>query len=248
MTANFLSLSSELRNKIYELLLLHPHTVNPRDHYLRPDTFSPGLFLASKIVHIEATSFFYAQNCFDLTSYDPKDLQLFLNQIGRNNANCIRHVLMNFPGFQCLDLDNVTLETESIHILATLQSDCANLNKITTSLDSTDNMELKLDALDHPNIIRQALTLMNARFRAISSLHEIVVEVYRDGPSDHIRKDMEMHGWTISANECVSECRFDDTSGYSEEDDYPSDSNSFDDDDEDYDIDNDSDFWRRAGD
>jgi hypothetical protein len=44
-------------------------------------------------------------------------------------------------------------------------------------------MALKLDALDYPKIITEALKLVNTRFRAISSLQEIVVEVYEDGPS-----------------------------------------------------------------
>lgn len=70
-------------------------------------------------------------------------------------------------------------------------------------------MEVKLDALDHPKIIAEALALVDARFRAFSSLQEIIVEVYEDGLSDHIRREMKNHGWTISATEYVEEPDFD---------------------------------------
>lgn len=70
-------------------------------------------------------------------------------------------------------------------------------------------MEVKLDALDHPKIVAEALALVDARFRAFSSLQEIIVEVYEDGPSNHIRREMKNHGWTISATEYVEEPDFD---------------------------------------
>lgn len=106
-------------------------------------------------------------------------------------------------------------------------------------------MELKLHALDSPKIVAQAIALVNARFRAISSLQEIIVEAYEDGPSDHIRREMKSHGWTISATEHMEESGSDRSFGDIEDDDYRYDDDSGDDD---YDIDDDSDFWRRAGD
>ena len=49
-------------------------------------------------------------------------------------------------------------------------------------------MELKLDALDNPKIVTEALQLVNTRFRAISSLQEIIVKVYKEGPRGYIRR------------------------------------------------------------
>ena len=106
-------------------------------------------------------------------------------------------------------------------------------------------MEVKLDTLDHPKIVAKALALVNARFRAISSLQEIIVEVYEDGPSGYIRREMKNQGWTISATEYVEESDFDRSFSDVEDDDYRYDDDSGGDD---YDIDDDSDFWRRAGD
>ena len=109
-------------------------------------------------------------------------------------------------------------------------------------------MELELDALDHPKIVAEAMALVNTRFRAISTLQEILVEVYEDGPNDHIRREMKSHGWTISGKEHVEESCSDRSFGDFEDIDY-----GYNDDDDDsgdykdeYDIDNDSDSWRRA--
>ncbi|ERF77024.1 hypothetical protein EPUS_06892 [Endocarpon pusillum Z07020] len=128
---------------------------------------------------------------------------------------------------------------DSVRILAKIQSDCNGLNTLTTSRYSTNAMELTLDALDSPETVAQAITLVDARFRAISSLQEIIVEVYEDGPSDDIRTEMKSHGWTISATKKGKELGSD-----SSFDDIGVDYDRYDD----YDIDNDSDFWRRAAD
>jgi len=46
------------------------------------------------------------------------------------------------------------------------------------------SMVCRLDNLDNPKIVTEALKLANTRFRAISFLQEIIVEVYKDGPND----------------------------------------------------------------
>ena len=248
MPPNFFSLPGELRNRIYELRLVHQEPIYPWTDYNPRLGLTLALLRANKTVHREASSLFYAQNCFDFTMGTPEDVASFLGQIGRNNADYIRHICINFPEFLYLDPDDVTLEDDSVGILANIQSSCANLSTLTTSLYSTNAMELRLDALDNPKIVTEALKLVDTRFRAISSLQEIIVEVYEDGPSDHIRREMENHGWTISTTENVEEQDFDRSFSDFEYDDYDYDDDSRDNDYDDYDIDNDSDFWRRARD
>ncbi|KAF2252374.1 hypothetical protein BU26DRAFT_517013 [Trematosphaeria pertusa] len=251
MPTNFLSLPSEVRNDIYEqLLVLQTPVACPTHPWLgrsQVRVLTPGLLLANKAVHSEASSLLYAQNRFDFTLCTPEHVASFLEQIGRNNADYIRHIRIDFPDFGYLEPNDVTFEDDSLRILAKIQSDCANLSTLTTSLSSTYAMELRLDALDNFRVVGEALKLVNTRFRAISSLQEIIVEVYEDGPSDHMRREMKSHGWTISTTEYVEESGFDES--FSDLEDYYS---GYDDDggdcDDDYDIDNDSDFWRRAGD
>ena len=105
-------------------------------------------------------------------------------------------------------------------------------------------MELSLDALENPKVAGEALALVDTHFRAISSLQEIIVEVYEDGPGEHTRRVMKSHGWTVNVVDYVEE---DFDRSFSDfEDDYGCVDGGDDSDDDCYDIDEDSDFWRRA--
>ncbi|KIM99303.1 hypothetical protein OIDMADRAFT_181647 [Oidiodendron maius Zn] len=218
MSTNFLTLPSELRNRVYELCVLHEEHLDPWTNYSPRQELTPGLLRANKAVHRETSSMFYAHNRFNFTTATPEDVASFLGTIGPNNADCIQHVCINFPTFRYLDPGDVTLEESSIGILTNIQSRCANLSTLTTSLCSTNAMALKLDALDYPKIATEALELVNTRFRAISSLQDIVVEVCEDGPSHYIRRKMESHGWTVSATEYIEELGSDKSFGDSEDD------------------------------
>ncbi|KAH8774772.1 hypothetical protein F5883DRAFT_412127 [Diaporthe sp. PMI_573] len=243
--ASFLSLPSELRNEIYELILLHDEPVDPCAEYDRQQKFTPGLLRANKVVNGEASPLFYGQNRFTLIRTTPKEVALFLEQIGCENAGYIRHILIDFPKFLYLDPGDITLEEDSVSILASIRNNCANLSTLTTSLYSTNAMEFRLDNLEHHTVANEALKLVDTHFRAIPSLQEIILEVYEDGPNGHIRGRMKSHGWTLSTTEYVEEEDWgrnfsdfdDDDYGYGDEDDYDN-----------YDIDDDSDFWRRAAD
>jgi len=261
MSANFLSLPSELRNNIYEQLLVLQQPITCPIRFWRrqlirragaTSAFTLGLLRANKIIHFEASSILYGKNCFDLECRSSEDVALFLERIGRKNASYILHMNLDFPEFQYLDPTDITIQDDSIGILTKIQSDCINLKTLTLSLSSTDEMEARLDALDYPKIVVEALRLVNARFRAISSLQEIIVEVYEDGPNDHIRREMKKHGWIINETkidepldfESLSFGNFDfdsDYRYYRTDSDYGIEA-------DDYDIDNDSDFWRRAAD
>jgi hypothetical protein len=250
MPTNLLSLPSEIRNNIYEQLLVLQEPVDPFNPWFRLTNLgalTPGLLLVNKAIHRETSSLLYAQNQFDFTQCTSESVTKFLDQIGRNNANYIRHIYIDFPEFNHLDMNNITLEDDSARILEKIQNDCIKLDTLTTSLRSTNDMELKLDALDHPKIVANAIALINARFRTILCLRDIVVEVYEDGPSKQIRSAMENHGWTIRTRknpEDIGSCR----SFTDSDDDYDDYSDRYDYNDDEYDIDYDSDFWRRAGD
>jgi hypothetical protein len=263
MTANFLSLPSELRNNIYEqLLVLQDPIVCSTHSWFRSfhlGALTPGLLLVNKTVHREASSLLYAQNRFDFTMCIPEYVASFFDQIGRNNANHIRHIYINFPSILNLGEHDATLEEDSIHMLARIQNDCTNLITLRTSLDSTDTAAFELDALDSPKAVVDMLALVDARFRAISSLREVIVEVYEDSVSAHIIDEMKSRGWTVEVTEQVEEPDFErdiievEDDRYRFEDDYD---NRSDDDygygfGHDYHVFDDGfddDYWRRAGD
>ena len=245
--SNFFSLPRELRDQIYELVILHPEPIDPWVDYGPPYNLTPELLRANKAINREASSLLYARNRFDFTSSTPENVASSLGQIGRNSADNIRHICIDFPRFLHLDPGNVTLEDDSVGIFANIRSGCANLSTLTTSLYSTNAMELRLDALDNLKLVTEALDVINTLFRTISTLQKIIVEVYEDGPSDFIRKEMDNHGWTMSATKYEEE-DFERSFSDFEYDDHYYDRGGDSDDRESYDIDNDSDFWRRAAD
>lgn len=204
--ASFLCLSGELRNKIYEQVLVHhekpiPLLTYPWGWQSTTLGLTPELLLANKTVHREASSLLYGQNRFNFAICTSEHVTCFFDQIGRNNANHIRHICIAFPNIRDLGRHDAALEdNDSVRILEKVQSDCTNLRTLTTSLYSTNAMVLELDALENPQIVVEAVALVDARFRVFSSLREVIVEVYEDGPSADVRKTMESHGWTIKCN------------------------------------------------
>jgi len=190
---------SEIRNEIYRLCLVRKERIDPYSGSQLGLTI--GILRMNKAFHSEASSMLYAGNCFDLTVHaddcfestvyaGSEHVASFLKQIGRRNASYIRHVNINFPRFQYPE-NNVTLKDDSHRVFTKIQSSCFKLSKLTTSLWNSK-------ALEHPKIV-EALALVDARFRAISS--EIIVEVYDDGLSDDLSDKMKSHGWTIEVGE-----------------------------------------------
>ncbi|KAI0401990.1 hypothetical protein F4802DRAFT_578043 [Xylaria palmicola] len=242
--ASFFVLSSELRNEIYELVLLHEEPINPWDWGIRELT--PGLFRVNKAIHTEACSLFYSGNHFDLTAVAQEEIARFLRQIGSANAGYIRHIIIHFPEFLSFDPGHVALKDDSVDMLATIQSSCTSLRTLRTSLYTTNAMEVELGGLENHELASEALDLVGNHLKAIASLPEIILQIYEDCPSSHIRERIKNHGWTISTEEYVEEeedrmsfSDFDNDDEYGYYDDYG---------DDEYDIDNDSDFWRRAAD
>ena len=241
MPATFLSLPAELRNEIYIYLLVRKEPIDPwnGDHELDLNLLSTN----TAILH-EARSLLYGHNCFDLT-WEPGRIPECIDTIGFINASHLQCIPIEFPRLRDLE-DEVSLEDVSLHILEKIQSRCTNLRKLITAPESTNTMENRLVSFDSPSICARALALIAACFRAISSLQEIVVEVYEEGLSSDIRKKMESHGWILKVVEPVEVEEWDVDRSW---DDFEDDEHLYDDnDDDDYDIDSDSDSWRRAAD
>lgn len=168
---NFLSLPRELRNLIYAYVLVDKEYIDLGTwiHH----SLSSQLLRTNRTIHDEAAEVLYAHNRFNFTMRYPDDLlPSFLDQIGPDNSKHIRHIRIDFPTFQYLDPGDVNLTDQSVRILEKLKDCCGNLRTLTTSRSSTDNMERRLDNLDHPKVVTEALKLVDARFRAISSLRE----------------------------------------------------------------------------
>ncbi|KAL9039999.1 MAG: hypothetical protein Q9180_002192 [Flavoplaca navasiana] len=157
-----------------------------------------GLLRVNKTIHSEASLLFYSQNRFE---FPPKTRAVtsFLKTIGPSNAENIRHIYVDFPEFSDIYNGDFTLYEESVSILNTIQSSCANLSTLTTSQMSSDFMQFTLKRLGNPKVTTGALEMVNSYFRAIPSVPEIIVEVYDDIPDDFIRMEMKSLGWKIVA-------------------------------------------------
>ncbi|KFY03096.1 hypothetical protein O988_01709 [Pseudogymnoascus sp. VKM F-3808] len=199
MMANFFDLPGELRNRIYELCLLHKAPLALWTGFNQRHELSPGLLRANKALHHEATSLFYAQNRFDFTIATPKRIAMFLQTIGCKNAGYIQHLYVEFPKFYYQEPGNITVSDDSISIFSSIRSSCANLSTLTAFTDSGLTIDFALNGLDNPDSISKALNLVDTLFKAISpSLKRIIVGVYNNDPGNFIT-GMENRGWTVKA-------------------------------------------------
>ncbi|ELR09274.1 hypothetical protein GMDG_03844 [Pseudogymnoascus destructans 20631-21] len=184
ISTNFLPLPRELRDKIYELCLTHKKQLASR------------LLGVNRSVNHEASLVLYS-NHFNFTTTSNNHVTPFLETIGTNNAGNIQHIKINFPNFRNLELGNVTIDEDDTRVLESIQRRCTSLKSLTSFRCSTYDMEYKLRALHNPNIVIEALGLVNSRLRAMPSLQDIIVEVFEDPPSDEIWEIMWNQGWTI---------------------------------------------------
>lgn len=201
MPASFLGLPAELRNEIYRYLLVPGEPIDPwnGDHGL-----VPNLLFANSIILFEARPFLYGHNYFYLTTGKSKQISRFFDGIGHINASHLQYIRIDFPQLRDVD-DEVRLGEGSLRILEKIQSCCPNLRRLVTTPDSTLFMESRLDSFDSPRICARAFALVGAHFRAVSSLQEIIIEVYEEGRSSDIRKKMESQGWIFNVVEPVEE-------------------------------------------
>lgn len=244
MPASFMSLPAELRNEIYKYLLVSGDPIIPwsKRHELASNLLSTN----TMILH-EASSLLYGNNCFDLSSSSPILICDFLATIGLVNASHLNCIRISFPEFHDVG-EEVSLEEESLRALTKIQEYCTDLKRITATAPSTYWMGIQL-SVDSPSICERALDVVDAHFRAITSLQEIVMEVYDEGLESSLIGKMKSYGWTLRTVEIVEEEEWDNDRTWDEiEDDHYLYNDNDDDNDDDYDIDNDSDFWRRAAD
>jgi hypothetical protein len=113
-TPHILRIPGEIRNKIYENLILFSHPLciyrqsQQPDHDNNPTppslaaTLLP-IFLTCRQTHLEASAFFYSQNKFTLPRDAPHQSQVnvlfrhFLDRLGPAKAALLRHLALPFP-------------------------------------------------------------------------------------------------------------------------------------------------------
>jgi hypothetical protein len=159
-------------------------------------------------VQREARPLLYSSNRFRFSDLEPTHrletksavLASFLSQIERQNASFLRHVCIDFPAFDDYRPGTAMLQEDSIKTLELIRDNCTGIAILETSLRDTFRLEFADYKLDSSPIAAEALELLDARFKAISSLKEVIVNVHvydDEGLSDDLRKKMRDCEWTI---------------------------------------------------
>jgi hypothetical protein len=214
---NFFNFAAEIRLKIYEelLVLSEPITfITHQDPSWPPLSLSkkyglcPALLRANKRVHREASPLLYSSNHFIFSNLEPTHrldtksafLASFLSQIEHQNASFLRHVCIDFPIFDDYRPGTAVLQEDSSKTLELIRDNCTGIAILETSLRDTFELECADYTVDCSPIAAEALDLLDARFKVISSLEEVIVNVHiydDEGLSDDLRKKMRDCRWTI---------------------------------------------------
>ncbi|KAI9148814.1 hypothetical protein HJFPF1_10856 [Paramyrothecium foliicola] len=199
-STSFLSLSGEIRNRIYDLLFKDEQPIDlsmTLIFHVGVHVPAKSLLLTNKTIHREAASVLYGRNCFKFINDSSSLIVGFLEQIGNNNASQIRHIYMDFPQCSYQKDAGISIGEESISVLTKMKNSCVNLKTLSTSLDSTVDTEHMLHSLNNEKLAIEALGMIHSHFKAISTLQEIILHVYEKGTYDEIRRHMSSYGWTF---------------------------------------------------
>lgn len=203
MSFDFLGLSPEVRDRIYEHSLIQQKPIRLFD---RGQELTIGLLRVNKLVHREASALLYTRNHFNLyTGPDAGEaVAEFLTKIGQENAGYIRHVRMRFPwvvpfgsAIQNLTPESFRIQDGSGSPFTTIKRACTKLRSLTTSRSSIRKFEFYLTLLPNPKMAGMVIKLFNTKIRAIPSLEEFIVEVNESRMNIHARKQMEACEWRM---------------------------------------------------
>ena len=193
---NFFNLPVEIRLQVYEelLVLSEPIKIKTTKELSLPPLvlhkrcdLRPAALRANKRVHREANGLLYTGNRFEFIDLVPTErlmytgctaVESFLNQIGRQNSSLIRHVCIDFPAISDYRPGTACLHGDSIKTLELFRENCTSLTILETPLYDIIPLEVYHEDTGKRMVADAAVELVDARFRDISSLKEIVVNVY----------------------------------------------------------------------
>ncbi|KAH7327093.1 hypothetical protein BKA65DRAFT_371234, partial [Rhexocercosporidium sp. MPI-PUGE-AT-0058] len=208
---NFFDLAIEIRLKIYSELLVRSEPIvfvanygppSPPLFRTKREGLCPALLRVNKKVHGEASPLLYSNNRFRFpdifvstpSATDSPHVAPFLRQIG-SQASLIRHICITFPTFDGFRHDRVMLHEAHVKNLELIRDTCTSITTLELLLppDSAD-----YTFGDSPSAVK-ALGLLDARFKAILSLKEIIVnfQVYAAEDLSDCRIKMRDWGWTV---------------------------------------------------
>ena len=205
-------LATEIRLKIFsDLLILSEPIVFVPDHgpSLRlfrsggGERLYPELLRTNKQAYREASPLLYSHNRFvfpDISASTPPAadgalIAPFVRQIG-SQASLIRHICLSFPAFEDYQQKGARLHDAQIKNLELIRDACTGI----TALE----LALPVDLADYALLggsptAAEALDLFNRRFKDISSLQKVIVNLQVRGGEDlgDLEKKVGDCGWTV---------------------------------------------------
>ncbi|MCJ1439227.1 hypothetical protein MMC27_008618 [Xylographa pallens] len=207
---NFFSLPREIREKIYERVLIVAHPIYLfQEPGSRVEAFAPdkpfrwlSLLYTDRLIHKEATPVLYGMNNFCLVDTTPQQiglLQDFLKCIGFVNAGLLSHLCINFPVTENVggQTGKVKLRDDSLHSLKLLRDQCTNLTILETFVHRKNSKGLVYADQDNSQFIQDGLSQINSQFKAISSLNKVIVRIHEGTPIPSVIEMMQGLGWVV---------------------------------------------------
>ena len=163
----------------------------------------PAVLRVSKLMHDEGSPLLYSENrfCFPEVWINTPSVSTsayvrpFLHQID-SNAKLLRHICIPFPTFEYSQRIETVLHQAHIESAELIRDTCTGVKTLELLVPPDhDNY-----VLNDPVIEIKAWDVMDAHFRTIPSISDIIVhfQVYPlEDPSDDVKQEIHKYGWII---------------------------------------------------
>ncbi|KAF2702782.1 hypothetical protein K504DRAFT_463972 [Pleomassaria siparia CBS 279.74] len=205
---SFLHLPRPVRDDIYKRLLVLRHPIYIFQEPNSPvESFAPdrslqwlALLHTNRQIYTESSAALYGMNQFhleDITPLQANLLRSFLDCIGPMNAALLSHLCVNFPVAERINgqAQKVELRTDSLQSVRLYQDKCTKLSTLETVVHYKNSSLFR----EPDAFLRDALSLIDERLRAIPSLHKIIVRFvdFNGIPTASAKEFMRELGWIV---------------------------------------------------
>ncbi|QPC80148.1 hypothetical protein HYE68_010900 [Fusarium pseudograminearum] len=149
----------------------------------------------------ETNAVFYGSNHFNFvdttTQRETSILQAFLVSSTPANAYLLSHMSLSFPALEAVQgqPEAVRLTQGGTHALELLQDYCVNLKILEFYVHKGNAFGLAGEALSES--LHGALSQMDARLKALSSLKKIIIRYHHGRPTTEVTQLMQGLGWIV---------------------------------------------------
>ncbi|KAF7559751.1 hypothetical protein G7046_g4402 [Stylonectria norvegica] len=208
---SFLGLPKAIRQDIYRrvLVVAHPIYVFQDKKGSQVETFAPdrlthwlALLYVNQQVCDEARAVLYGMNSFvlvDTTQQQVGLLRSFIRGIGSANAESVSHLSINFPFVEWMEdqPSKVKLREDGLQSLRLLQDTCTNLMTLEIFVHSKNSTFLTDMDENSSILVPEALSKIDAQFKAILSLKKIIVRVHVGSLPTLVMDSRQGLGWVV---------------------------------------------------